>query len=358
MSDLARIAGCSVNTISLALRDSPRISPATRERIHDLAREHGYRINPMVSALISSRRKTVPTQTIGILTKFARPFDEPAYQPQFYVELMRGIRAKAAALGFSLAEFPCAQAGAPDAKRLTQILLARGIRGVLLFPSGEVETPYPSLEWKHFAVLAAGFHARNWPVHRTALDQGRAMEICLHQLTARGIRRIGFGMTRALDARWGYAASGRFLSWQACVPPRDRIPLVPGDAEIPQEIEFKAWVLEHRPEAVIIYYDFYVKQLEEIEGEHGIKVIPVTINSSDLPEVAGVTPRVAQLGATSIGVLARELYLNHYGIPAEPEITLVGSDWHDGTRLGPIPPGQHGSGVDDTLSPMQDITFP
>ena len=37
LDDIARRAGCSENTVSLALRDSPRISATTRERIRAIA---------------------------------------------------------------------------------------------------------------------------------------------------------------------------------------------------------------------------------------------------------------------------------------------------------------------------------
>lgn len=40
MTDLARRAGVSKNTISLALRNDPQISPATRRKIHALAAVH------------------------------------------------------------------------------------------------------------------------------------------------------------------------------------------------------------------------------------------------------------------------------------------------------------------------------
>ena len=45
MRQLAKIAGVSVATVSYALRDDPRISAATRQRIQSLARKHNCRVN-------------------------------------------------------------------------------------------------------------------------------------------------------------------------------------------------------------------------------------------------------------------------------------------------------------------------
>jgi LacI family transcriptional regulator len=46
--DIARLVGCSQNTVALALRHSPRISQAKREEILRIANEHGYR--PYIAA--------------------------------------------------------------------------------------------------------------------------------------------------------------------------------------------------------------------------------------------------------------------------------------------------------------------
>lgn len=339
MNDLARLARCSINTVSLALRDSHRISEKTRAKIQKLARDHSYRPNPLVSALVSSRRKSMPPQTIAFLTKFERPFRQIPNMPLFCKQLLAGMSDKAASLGFRLEEFPTALPDSPDAARLTRILLARGIRGVMLFPSGDITTSFPALEWEHFAVVAAGFHSRHWPVHRTAMDQGRGMEQCLEHLQARGYRRIGFALSKLLDPRWGYSASGRYFAWQALQPRANRLPVISSELDLPTNEELAEWALKHRPDAVIVHNDPYVDVLRGLKASHGLDVVPVVINSSARDDVPGVVPRTEELGRASISVLARELYLNHYGIPAVPEVTLVGGKWREGAGLLPLPAG-------------------
>ena len=67
MQQIADLVGCSRMAVSLALRNSPKISTVTIARIRKVAEEVGYRPNPMVSALMTQLRhgRTVkrPTTT-------------------------------------------------------------------------------------------------------------------------------------------------------------------------------------------------------------------------------------------------------------------------------------------------------
>lgn len=51
ITDLARIAGVSPGTVSRALAGKALVNPATRERIQQLARDHGFQLNRMASNL-------------------------------------------------------------------------------------------------------------------------------------------------------------------------------------------------------------------------------------------------------------------------------------------------------------------
>jgi LacI family transcriptional regulator len=53
--DIATIACVSQVTVSLALRSHPRIPESTRKRIEAIARQIGYRPDPMLSSLVAYR---------------------------------------------------------------------------------------------------------------------------------------------------------------------------------------------------------------------------------------------------------------------------------------------------------------
>ena len=56
MEQIAALAGVSTITVSRALRDSPSVTPATRERIKTLAEAAGYRFNHHARNLRLRRR--------------------------------------------------------------------------------------------------------------------------------------------------------------------------------------------------------------------------------------------------------------------------------------------------------------
>ena len=56
LHDIARRVHVSQPTVSRALKDDPRISVATRQKVHRAAREMGYQPDPMLTALAHYRR--------------------------------------------------------------------------------------------------------------------------------------------------------------------------------------------------------------------------------------------------------------------------------------------------------------
>lgn len=75
MTDLAARLGISTSTVSRALRNDPRISAAMRERVRAAARDSGYVPNPLVSALMASRRKGSggEVDTVALVTDYHGP---------------------------------------------------------------------------------------------------------------------------------------------------------------------------------------------------------------------------------------------------------------------------------------------
>lgn len=92
MKDIARALGVSVATVSRALKDSPSISLAQREKIQDYAREHSYCPNVLAESLRNSRKR--PMKIIGVIL--------PQFQHYYFSSVLSGIEREAASRGYAI----------------------------------------------------------------------------------------------------------------------------------------------------------------------------------------------------------------------------------------------------------------
>jgi len=89
IKDIAEEAGTTHSTVSRALRDSPKISEETQERIQELAQEMGYTPNAVAQSLQTER-----TNAIGlVVTSIADPF---------FADVVKGVEEVAQPAGFSV----------------------------------------------------------------------------------------------------------------------------------------------------------------------------------------------------------------------------------------------------------------
>jgi len=123
LKDLAEITGFSINTVSLALRDSPRIGENTRKRIKAAAKRLRYRPNRLARQLSLQK-----TSTVGLIV------------PSIEVAIFPGITAGAESVlsreGFSL--ILCNSYDKPE-KELEQLelLMEMNVAGIMVAPSQE-----------------------------------------------------------------------------------------------------------------------------------------------------------------------------------------------------------------------------
>ncbi|MGA2470890.1 MAG: LacI family DNA-binding transcriptional regulator [Solirubrobacteraceae bacterium] len=95
IADIARLADVSKSTVSRALNDSPLISPETKSRIRDIARQHSFQMND------SARRLSLRQSHVIALVTYEYRADV-AVPDAFMLEVMSGITAGLHTNGYDL----------------------------------------------------------------------------------------------------------------------------------------------------------------------------------------------------------------------------------------------------------------
>src|SRR5882724_3782445 len=128
---IAALVGVSSATVSLALRNHPRISVQMRETVERAAIQLGYRPDPQVAKLMHHLRKRQRPgfqSTICAITTITEEKELP-----YLRDILINARKRADSLGhgFMLMRLEDDQEQRPD---LHRVLRSRGVEGVLLAP--------------------------------------------------------------------------------------------------------------------------------------------------------------------------------------------------------------------------------
>ena len=333
---MAEIAGrlrISAATVSRALRNDPRISEPVRQRVRETAAAMGYRPNPLVSALMASRRRrggNGEVDNIALVTHYGGRQDWRTKDVCRWE--YNGIQERAATLGFRLEIFPLSAYHGSMA-RLTATLRARGIRGVLLGFSreeGELE-PFPT---EGFAVAGLSAYFHNTVVDRANFHAFFNVQLALNEIRRLGYRRPALVVpelnNRISNNHW----SGAFLDWQRGLPKKDRCePFIPG-GELEPKV-FHDWLYRNDPDALLIYK----LPLRGLLARKGIRV-PEDIGlaylyrtEDEMKTMAGIDGNLASVGAAALDLVVERLNTNCLGMDTLPKEVLIKGRWQAGESL-------------------------
>ena len=331
MQQIADLAGVSRMAVSLALRNSPKISAATSERIRRVADELGYRPNPMVSALMTQLRhgRQVKKPTV-IAYVTAYPTEDGWRRPGPFVSFYEGAKRRAEALGYQLEEWWLRRPGMTE-QRFSDILYTRNILATIIAPlppgGGELH-----LDWTRFASSTIGYSVTGPEIHRASNDQYSTIRLALSELGKLGYRRIGLAIPRESDERVKHNWSAGMLVYQQQIPPADRVPPLLADG--PFSRSFAGWFSEHRPDAVLSLTEQCLRVLEDlglsVPRDVGFAHLALTTADRDW---AGVNQNSKLVGAAAVDLVDAQLRRNEHGVPEHQKTLLIHGQWVPGPTV-------------------------
>ncbi len=333
---LARLAGLSPSAVSLALRDSPKISPATRRRVRRLAERNGYRPDPTIVAMMNHLRRVQAQRQqacFGVISFYDDP--QPWERSRHLTRVYEGMKVRAEQLGYRL-EPLWLRAPGMTYRRFRGILDARGVEGLLCFGSPDLDQVFPA-ELDHYAIVTVGLSIRT-PLHRVTSHFFNDTVHVLDRVYDLGYRRPGLVLGRYEEARSGHAHTAAYLGWcEHRLGPRRALPVLLVDQVEDQPL--LDWLRHYRPD-VLVFVHLYDKleQLRAVLRQYRIRVpgmLGVAVLSHILEGTgfSGLQQNQSLMGAWAVELLAARISNHDLGIPANPRLEMVESEWIEGRTL-------------------------
>lgn len=337
MSAVAKKAGFSKNTVSLALRHDPQIPEVTRRRIERIAKQLGYAKNPVVAQLMTELRKAGPAgyrRTFALLNanQDARAFTRHPTIPAY----VAGCWRRAAAHGCTLDEFWLHDPEL-DGGRLNRVLKARGIRGVIVvgmmkenrLPARFAET------WRQHATVVTGVRTHGPTLSFACVDHHALVLEAMEQARRLGYRRPALVVEDAIDRLVDGRFSAGFWTGQRVLAEAERVPGfydVEGARGEPER--FHAWYRRWKPDVIFTLHTVVREWLEAegVKAPRDVGLIQLE-RRRGCADWAGMEQHNDLTGEAAVDMLVGMLNNNEAGVPAFPRATLVGGSWAEGVTV-------------------------
>lgn len=348
--DVARAAKVSASTVSRVLHGARHVKPELARSVVLAARRLGYRLNPFVSELMMRRRSSRAGAAAGPVIAWIEPFADPAEALAHAVQrrFLEGGQRRAEELGCRLERFQSRARGLTPA-RLTGVLRARGIEGVILLPQPLHLAPQDPCDLRFFASVSLGRASDARRLHTVASHAADAMMLACRELHARGRRRIACMLPHFVERLTGFQFAAGYFAATAAELRIASLPILYGygleggasaawgaaehllarDPKPPYN--FSAWIRETRPDAVV---STHLEALETMRAA-GLRVpeelafVHLSREPDDLA-VAGVDQALDRVAAGAVDMVIAQLTRNERGVPTTPKTMLIPGTWRDG----------------------------
>ena len=328
MRQIATAAGVSVATVSMALRNSEKITPETREKVRAIAEQLDYRPDPLIAALAGRRREHTPTNLDIIAYITAYPTKEGWRDNRFAPAAYEGACARATQRGYRIEHFWLRESQMTP-RRLANILQARGILGVCIAPFPDV-VPQFSFAWDHFCAVAMGNTMLRPALHRATPHQFQGMQLALNTLRLRGYKHIGVALgkrvSKIVAKNWIAAVllfqynHGRSAATCLVYEETDRN-------------ELTSWMKTAKPDAMVISDIALLEWFSEtgVRIPEDMAVVPL----ERYPGFACLDQKPGMVGAAAIDLVVGMIQRNETGLPADPKVVMVEGAWVEGPSVRP-----------------------
>jgi LacI family transcriptional regulator len=337
MDTIAKKVGVSRNAVSLALRNHPSISDATRKKILQAASDLGYQRNPAYGELMSQMRLKGHGLTQATLALFNANQNPKAFQEHPTIPLyVEGCRRRAGELGYPLDTFWLHESNT-DADRWIDILEARGIRGIVMIGfMNQNRIPahlIPLVE--HFPTVVTGVRTRDPALSFSCVDHHILALRAFEKAIELGYNRPGLVLDKTIDNLVEHRFSAGYRCGQEQLPKARQLrPFFDVEAATDNPRLFEKWLDREKPDVIFTLYNIVRHWLNDLGYS-----VPKDIGLIQLewrakhPEWAGMNQHNDITGETAIDMLIGMIHRGESSISEFPRATLIGPTWVDGKTV-------------------------
>jgi len=333
---VAKACGISQTTVSLALRNSPKTSVATRERVQAKASEMGYAVDANVSKLMGYLRRRRKERSLCNLGWIYHG-EKQAWKKPWNRDILESAKERAAELGYALEEI---WVSAPDFNlaKLPHLLRARGIEGILLpTPDPKVAPIHKYLSWEELQVVVLMAPASLPEFNHVDFHHTDNMKMAITEALRLGYRRPGLFIGRWSDnnSNWSYsgqimAEHGHYLDY-VHVPP---FWTEGWHGELWNEREFIKWYKREKPDVLLVVGNEWKSRVEAsgVKVPHDVGMLHLQWGP-DVKEWAGIDPQRKHIGHSAVDLLTAGLVRGEKGIPLFAKEMQIRGVWKMGNTL-------------------------
>ena len=244
---IAREAGVSAVTVSLALRNHASIPKKTRQRIQKIAKAQGYQSDPNITKLMHHLRMRRSKNLSSNLVAFR---ERSQAKHHYQLGVLAGVRERAARLGYSL-EVIDLEEPPLSPERLGKILRSRGVEGLVLLPMEPTDLT-DRVDWARFSVVATS-HSVLKPRFNTVVPNqfSNMLKLC-EQLTAAGESRIGMVTTQEHDLKVNHRFIAAYF-WHTIMRGGAVIPPLLVENYPQLDPQLSTWIEAHHPDVIVTF---------------------------------------------------------------------------------------------------------
>lgn len=332
MKDIAEQAGVHQTTVSLALRNDPRIALKTRERIQRIAKELGYVPDPVLHSLVAYRKNSQiqrSTETLALIFDVPSEvqFEESEYLPSIREEVIR----RASELGYRVEVLIKGQ-DFNSGRMLDRILTARGVHGILFGAMFEVQWDF---EWdpSAFSMVKIGLEPAGLEIDCVMGNYFFSVRKILRTLKAAGYQRpaMAGSLLDEHNTRNAYAAGFLYGQWKH-FEPEQHIPYYEFERRPNAEVieEIYQWLRRVKPDVFMSYWNNLHLPVIRLNREDGIRCRFVCVEG-DVQTIrfGGLRNNYRKMARSAVELLISKMRMFDRGIPDSPTLTLVDSKWHE-----------------------------